>query len=363
MTDSPRPPYQPDYAVRPGEILLETLEDRGMTQAELARRADRPLKTINEIIHGKAAITPETAIQLERVLGIRDAFWNKLELDYRAAVARTEERRRLEAELGWLERFPVKGMLGHGLIPRSDDRASILASILSFFGVSTTTALERYMVAGSQALFRQSTAFTISDGAVAVWLRWGQMQASATSAGPYDPAAFLSALTTIRRLTPEKPEVFEPEMKRLCSAAGVIVALVPELPETRVSGATQWLSNERAILQLTVRGRRNDIFWFSFFHEAAHILLHGRRLTFVEGDGQHDDAKEAEANRWAADFLIPAEEMARLLESDYRQGPAIMRFARDLGIAPGIVVGRLQNDEHLPWRSTLNQLKCSFTLR
>lgn len=363
MTDSPRHPYQPDYAVPPGETLLETLEDRGMTQAELARRADRPLKTINEIIHGKAAITPETAIQLERVLGIRDAFWNKLELDYRAALARAEERRRLEGELGWLEHFPVKDMLKHGLIPRSDDRASTLASILSFFGVSTIAALEKYMAAGPQALFRQSTAFSISDGAVAIWLRWGQIRASAVSAGTYDPAAFLSALATIRRLTPDAPEVFEPEMKRLCAAAGVIVALIPELPETRVSGATQWLSNEKAILQLTVRGRRNDIFWFNFFHEAAHILNHGRKQTFVEGQGEHDDAKEAEANHWAADFLIPPAQMLRLRESDYRQGTTVMRFARELGIAPGIVVGRLQKDGHLPWGSTLNKLKRSFTLR
>ena len=68
MTEVPR--WNPTWAVSPGEVLVEALEERDMTQAELARRMARPLKTISEIATGKAAITPETAIQLERALGI-----------------------------------------------------------------------------------------------------------------------------------------------------------------------------------------------------------------------------------------------------------------------------------------------------
>lgn len=78
----------PTWVVSPGEILSEALEERGMTQTELGRRMARPLKTISEIATGRAAITPETAIQLERVLGISAAMWLGLESRYREARAR-----------------------------------------------------------------------------------------------------------------------------------------------------------------------------------------------------------------------------------------------------------------------------------
>lgn len=82
----------PDIVVPPGDRLLEVLDEFGMSQAELAMRTGRPLKTINEIVKGKVAITPETALQLERVLGKSASFWNNLEGDYREALARKDER-------------------------------------------------------------------------------------------------------------------------------------------------------------------------------------------------------------------------------------------------------------------------------
>ena len=83
-TESEREHWQPDWSVPPGDVLLEALEERSMTQAELAGRMGRPLKTINEIVKANAAITPDTAIQLERALGVSAQFWNGLEANYRA---------------------------------------------------------------------------------------------------------------------------------------------------------------------------------------------------------------------------------------------------------------------------------------
>ena len=97
MASDPMSVWQPNWAVPPGEILLEALQDRGMTQAELAQRTARPPKTINEIIRGKAAITAETAIQLERVLGISAQFLDGAEASYRDSLARREAQRELEA--------------------------------------------------------------------------------------------------------------------------------------------------------------------------------------------------------------------------------------------------------------------------
>jgi addiction module HigA family antidote len=83
--------YQPDYAIHPGETLAETLEEIGMSQAELAQRMGRPLQMICEIIQGKKAITAETALQLERATGVPANFWNSSQRNYEATLARLEE--------------------------------------------------------------------------------------------------------------------------------------------------------------------------------------------------------------------------------------------------------------------------------
>lgn len=91
--------FVPDYAIPPGETLLDTIEALGMSQAELSERTGRPKKTINEIINGKAPITPDTALQLERVLGVSAAFWNNLGKNYRETLARLAEQERLQGTL------------------------------------------------------------------------------------------------------------------------------------------------------------------------------------------------------------------------------------------------------------------------
>lgn len=87
--------YQPDIAIPPGETLREAIEALGMSQAELAQRTGRATKNINEIIMGKAAITPDGALQYERVFGVPASFWNILESNYRNTLARLSEQERL----------------------------------------------------------------------------------------------------------------------------------------------------------------------------------------------------------------------------------------------------------------------------
>ncbi len=122
MSDtSPRNQYSPDFITPPGETLQETLESLGMTQVELAERTGRPIKTISEIINAKTAITTETALQLEKVLGVPARFWINLERNYREFLARKADRQILEADLSWLEKFPIRAMSLMGWIRLFDD--------------------------------------------------------------------------------------------------------------------------------------------------------------------------------------------------------------------------------------------------
>jgi HTH-type transcriptional regulator / antitoxin HigA len=350
--------YTPNYVAPPGETLLETLEALGMSQADLADRTGRPKKTINEIIHGKATITPETALQLERVLRVPASFWNNLERNYREFIASQEEQKKLQQHVEWLKQIPVKDMSKRGWIQIYEDKIQQLREVLTFFGVVSPKRWEE--VWGNMPVaFRESSAFEGSRGAITAWLRRGEIEAQSIYCAPYDAGKFKKTLRQIRSLTNESPEVFQPEVVRLCSQVGVAVVFVPELPKTHICGATRWLKSDKALIQLSLRHKTDDHLWFAFFHEAGHVLLHGKQDIFLEINST-DDPKEQEANNFAANFLIPEAELQQFIKSDQYTQTAIQQFATKVGIAPGIVVGRLQHTKLLP-HTHCNDLKCRFT--
>ncbi|MFZ2447499.1 MAG: helix-turn-helix domain-containing protein [Syntrophobacteraceae bacterium] len=342
--------YAPDYVSPPGETLSEILEDRGMSQADLADRTGRAKKTINEIIKGKAPITPKIALELENVLGVPAGFWNSRESQYREYLARKDEQERLEKHLKWLDLIPVRAMVKLGWIKEFKDKIQQLREVLKFFQISSPDQWDRYVKAYTgQVVFRKSKAYESDLPAVIAWLRRGEINARELHCTAYDQAKFKKALSTIRGLTAESPDVFHPKMVELAAAAGVAVVLVPELPKIRISAATRWLSPQKAMIQLSLLYKRNDQFWFSFFHEAAHILLHGKRDIFINNQEDSQDVKENEANSFAANFLIPALSYRALIKDGAPSRETVSRFASELGIAPGIVVGRLQREQIIPY--------------
>jgi len=350
--------YRPNYAVLPGETLRETIEAYGMSQAELAERTGRPNKTINEIITGKASITAETALQFERVLSVPASFWNNLERNYQEARARMREEEHLQSQVKWLKNFPIKQLVKLGWIPQQDEPLKQMQALLNFFSVA---GIEEWQAVWTspQAAYRKSAAFKSSPYATAAWLRKGEIDAAAIQCKPHDAAVFEGVLNKIRTLTNKPPETFEPEMVKLCAEAGVAVTFVPELSGTRVYGVTRWLNPNKALIQLSLRGKSDDHLWFTFFHEAGHILYHGKREVFIEEKGKQESKAEQEADRFAQDFLIPSGEYKAFLSDGSFDSAAISRLAKKIGIAPGIIVGRLQHDKAIPY-SKGNTLKTHF---
>lgn len=350
-------PFSPEYGSPPGATLRELIEKVGLTQSDLAERTGRPKKTINEIIQNKAAITPETALQLERVLGVPASFWNNLERAYRAAQAREQETATLTQCVFWLNTLPVKEIIKRGWIKAHKDQAEQVREVLTFFGVAFPRAWDEVWAETRKATaLRQGQAKKVDFGTVAVWLRKGEIDGRNLQCAQYDEGKLRETLHYLRRLTTSTPDKYCTEIRGRCAAAGVAVAFVPELPRLRIFGAARWLTPEKALIQLSLYYKREDQLWFSFFHEAAHILLHGRRDIFVDLDTSETDKQEAEANRFAADLLIPPTAYAGFIERGSFSAHSVNEFARRVGISPGIVVGRLQHEMHIPF-SQLNHLK------
>ena len=349
MTNTIKNEYHPDYVSPPGETLLETLETIQMSQAELARRMGRPLKTINEIIQAKTAITPETALQLEQVLHIPAYFWLKMEQHYQESLARIAEKQRLKGWTDWLKEIPIRTMMQRGWIPQSTDKAQQVLEALKFFEVASPDAWdaiwEQKIVVYRKAAIRQS-----DFGAVAAWLQQGERESQQIACAPYNAEAFRDTLAHIRNLTVEPVDFFRQALVRLCSQSGVAVVFVQELPKTGICGATQWLTSTKALIQLSLRYKTDDQLWFTFFHEAGHILLHGKRQVFLETDAQGGEEKEKEADAFATNILIDRVAWQGFIQQGtYRTKSGIREFASKVGIAPGIVVGRLQHERLLPY--------------
>jgi HTH-type transcriptional regulator/antitoxin HigA len=361
MANEPTSAWTPDWAVAPGEILLEILEDRGLTQSELARRLDRPLKTVNEIIKAKAAITPETALQLERTLGITARFWNNLETNFREALARQGAEKELAKEGTWARRFPLTELVRHRQIDRGSRPAQTVDAVLRFFGVSNRVAWQNRWLQ-PQASFRASPAFKPKPEAVATWLRWGEVETAHIECAPFDESGLRALIPEIRSLTIVAPVSHAVDrLKDLCRGVGVAVTLIPELPGAPLSGAARWLAPDCALIQLSLRHKRDADFWFTFFHEIDHVLTPSGRQDIVDTvDVPTDlDEEEAHANAFARNVLIPPSAYEQFLAKADFSATSIRNFARTLGIAPGIVVGRLQYDGHIP-PSSLNSLKRSM---
>jgi HTH-type transcriptional regulator/antitoxin HigA len=138
-------------------------------------------------------------------------------------------------------------------------------------------------------------------------------------------------------------------MRQLCWDAGVVFFLIPAIPRAHTSGVARWLNPHKALIQLSLYGKTNDRFWFTFFHEAAHILLHGKKEIFLDefdGGEKLESQQEIEADQWAKEFLIPSKYDVELTTLKSKQ--AVAEFAERLGIHPAIVVGRLQREEVIP---------------
>jgi len=352
--------WAPNWAIHPGELLEEHLETRGWTQAEFARRAGLTPKLVSTIISGKNPVSHDTAIALERVLGLRDYIWTGIQdrWDLHESRASAQEAASSPEVRQWLAQFPLKELQERGVVAKSRDLAVIFHGLLKFFQVGS---IEGYSARFDNLAvqYRHSVAHKSQPACLAAWLQLGEIEASKLRLQSYDAGRFRQGLAQIRTLTTGNVEVFYPQMVETCANAGVALVAVPPLPKTRLSGAARWLGSGHAVIQLSLRHKMNDHFWFSFFHEAGHIMLHRQDTIFADDDGGEDGPIEKEADSFAEDMLVGTARLQTLCAQKPVSTAMVRQFADEIEIHPGIVVGMLQHHGCLPW-SRLNELKDRF---
>jgi HTH-type transcriptional regulator / antitoxin HigA len=355
VTDQDRYRFAPDLAVPPGETLREVLAELHLSQADLANRGGISTKHINQIIQGLSPITYETALVLERVTGMPAAVWNRLEATYQETQLRNRQAELTDDDNAWLDSLPVKPLVRAGYLPATTSRGSLYQAALAFFGIADVSAWNRVW-RKPVASFKRTRAFASHPGSVAAWLRIGEIEAREIPAQPFSKDGFRAALRQARALTRKRE--FLGELQSLCAAVGVVVIYVPEVDRCRISGATWWATPSRAVIQLSDRYKSDDQFWFAFFHEAAHVLLHSKKQTYID-DGSEDDTTEEEANHFAVHTLISQRDQLRL--DTLNSIADVKAFAAEIGVSDGIVVGRLHHLKKWDWGKG-RSLKMNFDL-
>lgn len=352
-----------DLAIPPGEYLAEVLDDLGMPQADLARRMGRPAQAINEIVKGAKLLTPETALQLERVVGVPAHVWLGLEAEYRLALARQADAQQLTQETQLLDAFPYKQMVELACVVPARRAEHKVQELRRFFGVASLAQLGQ-VPAYAPAFRVRGGARRPSQYGLAAWLHCGYVQAREVEAMPFREPALRAALPKIRKLTLAPTETLAAVLRTQLADCGVVFALFPHFPRTYAQGATFWITpRQKAVVLSSIRGKWADIFWFSLFHELGHLLLHGN-TTFVEVEGPrtvHDGAED-EADAFARDALIPAADYTTFVSARDFSDNAIAQFASSVEIHPGVVVGRLQH-ERVMEHNRGNHLRMLFDLR
>jgi HTH-type transcriptional regulator/antitoxin HigA len=336
--------FDPDWASPPGVTIADILAARSLSREHLAKAIDVPLEAVQRILLGLDSIDGEIAHKLSGFLGSSPSFWLRREEQYQSDLERFRQAQTNVAEEAWVKQFPLREMTNLGWIPQSRSLAEAAKLCLKFFDVPNVPSWhERYAGNAKAVAFRISSSGKTEPGSVCAWLRWAELVASRTPTAAWDPETFRRSLPEIRRLSwLKRPSIFLPRLRKICAASGVSLVVARTPKGCPASGATRFLGPTRALIVLSFRYRSDDQFWFTFFHEAGHLLLHGPDALFLEDGSEVTSLEESEANLFAERVLIPeqhADEFANMHPT--RQN--VISFSRRVGVAPGVVVGQLQH--------------------
>lgn len=333
-------------AVHPGRILNDSLEFLGVSQKWLADRTGLSEKHISEILRGKASITADTAVKLSNALDGSVEFWVNLDANYRAAEARKEQEKKAEKEVKYLEKISYGDLTRVGWVPKTTKEADKVLNLYKFFGVSS---LENIKLA-QPAAFRRSNKEKIDEYALAAWLRRGEIVAGEKTEIGFNEKKLKDSIKIIRDAIYEQPKDIYSRITGILSKCGVCLVATEYLPKTYVNGATRWVGRN-PIIELSDKGKRDDILWFTLFHEIGHILKHSKKEQFIDFEEASIGKIEKEADDFAAETLIPKEAYDRYLKNHNGKitKESIEKFAREERILPSVIVGRLKKEKKIPY--------------
>lgn len=351
--------YYDEYVIAPGETILELLEAKYMTQLDLASQTGMSKKTINEIIQGKASITTSTALKFEYVFSLPASFWLNLESNYRESLERKKDIEQIKSEEKYLIDIPYNEMAKRNWDYIEKTRSSFekVINLRKFFAVASLnfdTELKKSLA------YRKSENDKFSLNSLYCWLRFGEIEASKEEYPKFSEELLKEKAKIIKTYATksfsEQLELIKENLKE----CGVALVFEPHLPNTYINGVAYKLTYDKAIIMLSDRGKKDDILWFTLFHEIAHLIKHSKKEMFIDSENKNETKIEKEADNYAKNILIPNDLYKSFIQNNKEiTKDKIITFSKQNKIHPGILLGRLQKDEVLEW-NRFNELKINI---
>ncbi len=341
--------YSPDVIFHPATTLNEKLEEMGMSRKEFALRTGKPEKTIIAVLKEESSLTPEMAVLFENVTQIPAQFWINKQARYNEYIARKKHKEAIAKASEWAMQFPYAEMAKLNWIAPARNAEKKTINLLNYFGVASHGAWEKlYVETELKVAAYTSLKQSHQPHAISAWLRQGELQAKQIEAPVFDIKQLKSNIPAMRQLMVEQPVNFFVQLQELCLKAGVVLLFTPKLPKVPLSGSTRWLNNT-PLIQLTARYKKNDSFWFTFFHELGHIILHGKKYISLENVdfAASDPGKEEEAHQFAVSHTFTNEQEQEVLQKRTITELDIIDYAKKFNTHPAMIIGRLQHDGYI----------------
>jgi len=322
-------------ATPPGATIKEQILDRGMSQKEFATRMGMSEKHISKLINGEVQLTVDMARRLELVLGVPLQFWCNLETIYRAKLAKVAEENAMDADILMAKKFPYREMVQNGWVEETTKAENKVINLRKFFEVVQLDMLHGSLTPAGIAC-RKLSETEKSYYALVAWAQKAKLESRRVQTQPIDIKLLKKSISEIRKMTRMPAKEFCKKLPALLAECGIAIVFLPHIGGSFLHGATFYDGN-KIVLGLTVRGKDADKFWFSLFHELAHIIY--GHIGKVEGTTDED---EKDADLYASETLIPEERFNAFAQSGNITESKIKKFADEEGIDAGIVLGRLQ---------------------
>ena len=330
----------------PGEYLRDELEERGWTEAEFAQILGRPPQALSEILNGRKEITPETAVALGDALGTSPELWLNLQTafrlhqlrDDRPAMTPVARRARLRSLV------PVRELQKRGWLPATDDLDVLEESVCALLGVRAPDESPRFLAAARRS--NAADSFTPEQTA---WVARVRQLGEARVIKKFDRSKLEKfAVDLVRRI--HDPLDLR-QLRKWLGEIGIVLVILLPLKGSKIDGVVLFSKSGNPIIGLSTRWDRMDSLIFTLLHELAHLVRKhvspGQVQVDEEIETNSSQGIEAEASHLAAGWVV---------RSGLQFGPSrptmpqILAAARENGVHPSLIIGRLQRDGRLDWK-------------
>lgn len=345
-------------AFHPGYYISDLVDDMDMTQDEFAKRLNITPKNLSDLINGKASISHNIAKNLSLMLGTSVDIWVDLQNKYDQKVIEIKALQAQRNEEMALSLIDYSFFEKLGVVEATKDKSRQVSSLLKYFTISSFDVFkERDFLVQFRITNHIDEKVILNSNA---WVQTVINIGRSIETQSFNGKKLKGYLPEIRALTMKKPSDFLPELFQILNECGVAFVMIPSLKNSGVYGATKWINKDKVVLGITNRGKSADIFWFSLLHELGHVFQRKTNKTLVNfEDDESSEDYEKQADKFAKDILILPEDYEAFISEPFFSEQKILDFAEMIKVHPGIIVGRLQKELHLPY-THFNKLKQKF---